>query len=459
MRNLLLLSLCLGVFGAMAQTFPTKTLVDHGSIDKRINILILGDGYMSSEQDKFESDAQLVIDKLLLESPYKEYANFINAVIVKVPSNESGTDHPADATDVTEPVFPQGMKDTYYNSTFDGASIHRLVITGSTGIAYSVAAANFPSYDQILMIVNSPEYGGSGGPIATFSAHTASAEVGIHEMGHSFAKLADEYWAGEQYANEKPNMTANDNPNTVKWKNWLNINDVGIYPYGTDGVPAEWFRPHQACKMRQLGVPFCSVCKEQTIDRIYQLVTPIDAFSPSDIFQTYSGTALDFSVDLVLPSPNTLKVEWSLDGTIIGTDVTSLSLDNSILPQGESTLTLTVTDTTTLSQKYVTGYIFSESWEITNTTVALIEADARLFYKVYPNPTSDVLYVEFDGDFPSKDTEIQLVSPSGKIVFSEKKRLAQKARLELSIKNFPKGNYFLKIKRGDVRQSVSVLLK
>ncbi len=456
MRNLLFLSLWLAAFTGKAQTFPTVTLVDHGDIAKRINILILGDGYMSNELDKFELDAQHVIDKLLLESPYREYANFINAVIVKVPSNESGTDHPADATDVTEPVFPQGTKDTYYNSTFDGAHIHRLVITGNAGAAYSVAAANFPSYDQILMIVNSPEYGGSGGAIATFSTNSSSAEVGIHEMGHSFAKLADEYWAGEQYAYEEPNMTADDDPNTIKWKNWLNINNVGIYPYGSTGMPAEWFRPHQACKMRQLGVPFCSVCKEQTIDRIYQLVTPIDAFSPTDIFQTYSGGTIDFSLDLVLPEPNTLKVKWDLDGATIATDVTSLSLDNSSLPSGESNLTVSVTDTTTLSQKYATGYIFSESWEITNTTVALIEADKRLFYKVYPNPTSDFLYVELDGDFSPEETEIQLVSSSGEVVFSEKKMLAQKARLEFNINNCPKGNYFLIIKRGNVRQSVSV---
>ena len=459
MKYLLLLTTWLYMVSAAAQIFPTETLIDHGSIEKRINILILGDGYLSTELDKFEDDAQHVIDKLLVEPPYEEYANFFNAVIVKVPSNESGTDHPADATDVVEPVFPQGVKDTYFNSTFDGAHIHRLVITGSTATAYSVAAQNFPSYDQILMIVNSPEYGGSGGTIATFSTHSSSAEVGIHEMGHSFAKLADEYWAGEQYAAEKPNMTANNDQNSVKWKNWLNTNNIGIYPYGTSGVPAQWFRPHQSCKMRQLGVPFCSVCKEQTIDRIYQLVTPIDEYSPASIFQNYTGGTLDFSLDLVLPEPNTLKIEWDLDGAIVATNVSSLSLDNSVLPSGESTLTVMVTDTTLLSQKYATGYVFSESWEITNSTVALIEADARLFYKVYPNPTSDILYVEFDGDFPAKDTEIQLVNPSGKIIFYEKKQLTQKARLEFNTANFPKGNYFLKIKRGNVRQSVPIALE
>jgi len=458
MKHFILLTAWLCAFNAVAQTFPTTTLVDHGDIEKRINILILGDGYMSTELDKFEDDAQHVIDKLLVESPYKEYANFFNAIIIKVPSNESGTDHPATATDVSEPVFPQGMKDTYFNTTFDGANIHRIMITGNSGAVFSVAATNFPSYDQILMLVNSPEYGGAGGVIPTFSTNTASAEVGIHEMGHSFAKLADEYWAGEQYAGEKPNMTADNNQGTVKWKNWLNTNGVGIYKYGSSGVPAEWFRPHESCKMRYLGVPLCSVCKEQTIDRIYQLVSPIEAFSPGGIFQTYAGGTIEFSLDLVLPEPNTLKIEWDLDGDIIGTDVLAISLDNSILPGGSSTLTVNVTDTTSLSRKYATGYVFSESWEITNTTVALVEADTRLFYKVYPNPASDILYVEFDGDFPAKETEIQLISPSGKIVFSEKKLLAQKTRWELGVANFPKGNYFLKIKRGAVQQSIPLSL-
>ncbi len=458
MKYFVLLTAWWCTFSVTAQVFPTLTLVDHGDIDKRINILVLGDGYQSTELDKFEVDAQHVIDKLLVESPYKEYANFFNAVLVKVPSNESGTDHPANATDVTEPVFPQGTKDTYYGTTFDGAHIHRLVITGNTGAAYSVAAANFPSYDQILMVVNSPEYGGSGGAIATFSTHTASAEIGIHEMGHSFAKLADEYWAGDQYAGEKPNMTANNDPNTIKWKNWLNTNGIGIYQHCCGGASAQWYRPHQHCKMRELGAPLCSVCQEQTIDRIYQLVSPIDAYWPADVLQTYSGGSLDFSIDLVLPQPNTLKIEWDLDGTVIGSDVSTVSLDNSVLPTGASTLTVNVTDTTSLSQNYATGYIFSESWEITNNTVALTEANSRLFYKIYPNPTADILYVEFDGDFPAKETEIQLVSPSGKIIFSEKKLLTQKARLELNTSRFPKGNYFLKVKRGTVRQLVPLSL-
>ena len=456
MRILIFLTAWTLSFGLFGQTFPTKIIVNHGDIEKRINILVLGDGYLSTELDKFEDDAQEVIDKLLLESPYKEYADFINAVIVSVPSNESGTDHPADATDVSEPVFPQGEKDTYYNTTFDGAKIHRLVITGNTGAAYTIAAANFPSYDQILMLVNSPEYGGSGGSIATFSTHTSSAEVGIHEMGHSFAKLADEYWAGAQYAAEKANMTANNDVNTVKWKKWLNMDGVGIYPYGSSGVPAQWFRPHQSCKMRQLGVPFCNVCKEQTIDRFYKLVSPIDDFTPAGVFQNYAGGTIEFSLDLVYPNPNTLKIEWDLDGTIVGTNVSSLSLNT--FPPDESTLTVTVTDTTSLSQKYATGYVFSESWEITNTTVALVEADSRLFYKVYPNPTSDILYVAFDGDFPAKETVIQLVNPSGKVVFSEKKLLAQKSRLAFSIEDLPKGSYFLKIKRGHVKQSVPVMI-
>lgn len=439
----------------VAQTFPTKVIVDHGPADRRINILVMGDGYLSSELDKFEADAQLVITKLFDESPYKEYANFFNAIIVRVPSNESGTDHPATATDVTEPVFPQGTKDTYFGTTFDGGEIHRAVVTANSSIGYSTAAANFPSYDQILILVNSPEYGGTGGALATISTHSSSAEIAIHEMGHSFAKLADEYWPG--WGAERPNLTANTDPNTVKWKNWMNTNGIGIYQHCCGGTSAEWYRPHEHCKMRELGVPFCSVCVEQTIDRIYQLVNPIDVFSPSSVFQTYTGGDFNFLVNLVAPSPNTLKVEWDLDGTVIASGVTNINLTD--VPTGESTLTVTVADTTGLSRKYPVGYVFSESWEITNNMVAIKDVDNRMFYKIFPNPVTETLSVSFDGDFPADETEIQLVTTSGQVVFLEKKMLAQKSILAFSVREFPKGSYFLKIKRGNIRQSVPVVLE
>jgi hypothetical protein len=104
--------------------------------------------------------------------------------------------------------------------------------------------------------------------MATTSTHSSVPEILLHEIGHSFANLADEYWAGDVYAGEYANMTSNSDENTITWKDFLGINDVGIYPY--EESPS-WYRPHQNCKMRYLGSEFCEVCKNEIEQKILTL--------------------------------------------------------------------------------------------------------------------------------------------------------------------------------------------
>ena len=85
----------------------------------------------------------------------------------------------------------------------------------------------------------------------------------LHELGHTTAKLSDEYFAGASYAAEMPNMTAESDPAKVRWSRFIGKNEVGVYEYDNGGNG--WYRPHQNCKMRFLGkqYAFCEVCKEQ----------------------------------------------------------------------------------------------------------------------------------------------------------------------------------------------------
>ena len=85
----------------------------------------------------------------------------------------------------------------------------------------------------------------------------------LHELGHTTAKLSDEYFAGASYAAEMPNMTAESDPAKVRWSRFIGKNGVGVYEYDNGGNG--WYRPHQNCKMRFLGkqYAFCEVCKEQ----------------------------------------------------------------------------------------------------------------------------------------------------------------------------------------------------
>ncbi|RZM05420.1 MAG: peptidase M64, partial [Pedobacter sp.] len=232
-------------------------------------------------------------------------------------------------------------------------------------------ANNLPDYDQAFIVVNSPYYGGSGGVYATSSTEASSTEIAIHEIGHSFAQLADEYWAGDSYASEKPNMTQNTNPATVKWRNWYGINSIGIYPYGSSGNPAAWFRPHQLCKMQYLNYPFCAVCRERFIDRIHQLVNMIDTYTPATTsFSLTNSAPVNFAVAHVETLPSTITVRWYLNGssTPFATGVNSVSIPYANFVVGNNTVRAEVTDNTTLSKTYLPGigYINNLSWTVYN---------------------------------------------------------------------------------------------
>ena len=104
-----------------AQTFEVQSIYNSGPDDKRINLVILSDGYQASELGAFITDANSFTNALFAESPYLEYKNYFNVYAIKVPSNQSGASHPGTATDVTEPVIPVAVVDNYFGSTFDYA--------------------------------------------------------------------------------------------------------------------------------------------------------------------------------------------------------------------------------------------------------------------------------------------------------------------------------------------------
>ena len=269
-----------------AENFPVTNILMNGNNEDRINIVFLGDGYTYEEMDDYIEDVFEVTDGLFLSPPYSNYKNHFNVYAVEVPSNESGTDHPGTASDCggeTNNVF---YADTYFNSTFDSGGTHRALVIDNTFAAYTVLSENTPDWDIVFLMVNTTMYGGTGGAFATFSRNQLSIEIALHEIGHSFAGLSDEYWAGFQFANENTNMTQDTNPSTVIWNQWLYDNGIGIYQYESPGN--DWHRPHQDCKMRYLETPFCSVCSEHTIKTIYSITKTLflTALQKSTIFLT-----------------------------------------------------------------------------------------------------------------------------------------------------------------------------
>ena len=322
------------------EVFSVTDIMINGDQDSRVNIVFLGDGYTQGEMNDYIDDVGEVVEGLFSAVPYSNYINHFNVFAIEVPSNESGTDHPGTAYDCGGDAGNVFYADTYFNSTFDYYGIHRLLVPLNTSAAYDVLIDNIPQWDIVFLMVNTTIYGGSGGAFATFSRNEASTEIAVHELGHSFSGLADEYWhAGWETAN----MTQESNPLLNKWNPWLYDNGIGIYQYESPGN--SWYRPHQNCKMRYLGPPFCSVCAEQTIISVYSILDPIDTYFPDNQELTVPASGIEyFSINPIATVPSFITIDWYIDEQPINQGSTNLELEASLYTEGEHEIKVVVKD-------------------------------------------------------------------------------------------------------------------
>jgi hypothetical protein len=360
---------------AAAQVFPVQPVVVNGPTDQRINLVFLAEGYTAGEMTKFGADVQNALTGLFNTPPYREYAGYFNAYAVEVASNQSGTDHP-----YTAPDCPAGLdtlnRDTYFNSTFDYAGIHRLIVPQS-GRVYPVLTANTPYWDVAFVIVNTSYYGGAGGTFATFTTNVSAAEIAIHELGHTFADLADEYDYGGGGGYEAPNATAELVRPLIKWNAWIDPSTpvptpetsaygsvIGLFE-GAVYTPTGWYRPKLNCKMQNLGVPFCAVCSEQTVRSVYNLLSAVNRLDPPDPFSMPGNATRSFSVDRLQNLGGTVTLQWLLDGAPVAGDVDGWALDASLLDSGLHTLEVRADDTTQLVRTDPFGLLStSTSWSV-----------------------------------------------------------------------------------------------
>ena len=159
----------------------------NGSSANRVDIVVLGDGYTSAEiaSGKYANDVEIFAQRIFAQEPYLEYQQFFNVRRVDVASAESGSDHPELGT----------ARSTALDSSYNCSGIVRLICVNITKVNDVLSRSPLTSDDRdvIVILVNDTTYGGSGGAVAVASMNAASAEITLHEMGHSFALLADEY--------------------------------------------------------------------------------------------------------------------------------------------------------------------------------------------------------------------------------------------------------------------------
>jgi len=417
----------------ISQTYNVDTILYQGDVDYPINLVILGDGFLESDLPVFRDLAAGYIDLLFTVEPFNRFNSFFNAFSISVPSNEQGA-----------AMDPDSLIDNYFGSTFNYADIDRLLVPTNKTRVSEVLANNFPEYDQVFMLVNSGKYGGSGGWVATASLNAASSKILDHELGHSFANLADEYYAGDQYAREAINMTRETNLDILKWKNWYGDEDIGLYPHAESPL---WYRPHQNCLMRSLGNPFCAVCREGLIETIYAMASPFKGYEPGITSFQMSSDSVVFRLDLNHPEPTSLESQWYLNDIEVGDNADSLTVKFIELNQGMNKLRASVTDTSGWIRpyEYESYHQFEVEWLVSSWPLSsgqeinILNSSA---IAVYPNPVKDKLFVKvLDEQFA--EAHIELFDSQGKRIQGPVKKYSDIFLLEMG--QLDAGIYVIKI--------------
>jgi IgA Peptidase M64/Peptidase M64 N-terminus len=192
-------------------------LEKNGDSAAKVDFLILGDGYTASERSKFEEDARRLMELLFQASPFRERRRDFNVWALAPAAVESGISRPSSGIHRRSPL----------GTTYDAFGSERYVLTFDNR-AFRDVASHAP-YEFVEIVVNNETYGGGGilGLYGTVAADSAEAPyVFIHEFGHHFAGLADEYYTSPvAYAPAvvktepwEPNVTALLDPGKLKWR-------------------------------------------------------------------------------------------------------------------------------------------------------------------------------------------------------------------------------------------------
>lgn len=198
---------------------PAPVLDIHvsGEPANKVDIVILGDGYAKQDARKFESDARRLTDYLFSVEPFARRADDFNVRAVAPPAPRTGTNRPSNGTFRHSPsgTTYDAFRSERYILAFDNPGLRELI--------------QHVPYEFVFILANSETYGGGGiyNLYSTVAVDSAWADyLFIHEFGHHFAALADEYYtsdvayedSGERAEPWEPNVTALNDPAALKWR-------------------------------------------------------------------------------------------------------------------------------------------------------------------------------------------------------------------------------------------------
>jgi IgA Peptidase M64/Peptidase M64 N-terminus len=239
-----------------------------GNPHVRADIAIIGEGYTKGEDRKFQDDLERFTNVFFKAEPCKTYKNSFNIYGVLKYSRDSGIDEPRAAID----------KNTAVNATFNSLGSERYVLTEDNKSLRDIAG-HVP-YDALYIMVNHSRYGGGGiyNLYCVFTSDNIDSEyLMVHEFGHSFFGLADEYYTSSTAYNDfysadyepiEPNITALPDRENIKWKHLLSKGILIPTPWEKDkfdSMDLKW-----QAERRQLNDHIAELQRKKASQKIIQ---------------------------------------------------------------------------------------------------------------------------------------------------------------------------------------------
>lgn len=286
-------------------------VVRRGESKNRVDFVIMGEGYELDHQKAFDDLAGNVPPILLRVEPFHEYEAYINFQRANLVSADAGVDG--------------------FGREYDTALGARTTATIQGHVAVDrkrvhAMLAELPEHDaQAIVYVKQGVLGTGGGGVATIGG--TDARITVHEIGHSFAGLQDEY-ATANYEQSVArsvraefrgiNASGTDDPKRVPWAHWIEARhpSIGVYE-GASGQVRDAYRPVASGCLMNDGEFFCAVCREAIVLRIYSLVDPIESCEPAaqglarkDPLVVSDEAPLELEVKVMQPATHELEVRW-----------------------------------------------------------------------------------------------------------------------------------------------------
>ncbi len=244
-----------------------KRLAGQDSSNEKVNVLVVAEGYTTAEKGKFDADAARFAAYFMKSLPYANHAGSIIINSVFYPSKQSGCINPL------QNKYPETVLGSSFNTFGSDRYLQTLHIFDLAD--YAAVAP----HDLIVVLVNSNVYGG-GGVFNSFAigsaSHHESMAVMMHEIGHAFGGLADEYYTSDVpysdfYASDvepwEPNITTLVEFDK-KWKSDVDSGKAGLVEgagYAAKGI----YRSQDFCMMKELSSPLCEICQKAVVARIH----------------------------------------------------------------------------------------------------------------------------------------------------------------------------------------------